>query len=192
MNSRKPNWNKWNLIDDAKVWQVVALSLNINPDCVKSDATDWMAGGLYVNHEGQEFKDRLDIIKANYSKIDATPKTLSMNGIEYCELNISKFAKWAMEKELAIPDELKVLAKVELIAKAEKPLFDKNDLTYPNELDLAVRAWQAVSKIQGKGKPKARIKAWLDENTNLSNEAKNRISIVANWDKLGGATRTTQ
>ena len=31
---------------------------------------------------------------------------------------------------------------------------------------------------------------WLDENTDLSKEAKERISIVANWDKLGGATKT--
>lgn len=41
-----------------------------------------------------------------------------------------------------------------------------------------------------KWKPKARIKKWLDDNTKLSNEAKERICIVANWDKLGGATKT--
>lgn len=61
---------------------------------------------------------------------------------------------------------------------------------YPPELDYALRAWQAVSSNEGKGKPKARIRKWLDENTALSNEAKERISIVANWDKLGGATKT--
>lgn len=77
--------------------------------------------------------------------------------------------------------------------KIEKPLnlsFDKTSTTYPNELDLAIQAWQAVSSSKGKGKPKARIKAWLDDNTKLSDAAKERICVVCNWEKLGGATST--
>lgn len=69
--------------------------------------------------------------------------------------------------------------------------IEKNSVKYPIELDMAIKAWQEVSKIEAKGKPKARIRKWLDENTNLSNEAKERISIVANWDKTGGATRSS-
>ena len=68
--------------------------------------------------------------------------------------------------------------------------FDKASATYPPELDIALQAWRAVSTTEGKGKPKARIKAWLDTNTKLSNEAKERIAIVANWEKTGGSTRT--
>ncbi len=68
--------------------------------------------------------------------------------------------------------------------------LDKNSPTYPPELDLALQAWRAVSATEGKGKPKARIRAWLDINaSHLSNDAKKRISILANWDKKGGATR---
>lgn len=74
--------------------------------------------------------------------------------------------------------------------KAQTIIFDKTSPTYPLELDLAFQAWQAVVNNEGKGKPKARIKNWLNENTTLSEEAKNRIATVANWDKLGGATRT--
>ena len=62
--------------------------------------------------------------------------------------------------------------------------------SYPIELGFAIKAWEAVINSKAKGKPKALIRKWLDENTNLSNEAKERISIVANWDKTGGATRT--
>ena len=69
-------------------------------------------------------------------------------------------------------------------------LFDKDGPTYPPELDLAMQAWEAVRNDKGKGKPKAKVKAWLDKNTKLSNEAKERISTVVNWDKTGGATRT--
>lgn len=73
---------------------------------------------------------------------------------------------------------------------AEKQDFDKKSKTYPPELDIAMQAWREVSATEGKGKPKARIKAWLDANTKLSAEAKDRISTVANWNKMGGATRS--
>ena len=64
---------------------------------------------------------------------------------------------------------------------------------YPAELAAAIQAWRAVFKTTGKGKPKARIKAWLDAHEtfkSLSSEAKERIATVANWNKHGGATRT--
>jgi len=69
--------------------------------------------------------------------------------------------------------------------------LNKDYPTYPVELDAALRAWHEVSTTKGKGKPKARIRAWLDSNTDLSNEAKERIATVANWDKVGGASRTS-
>lgn len=63
--------------------------------------------------------------------------------------------------------------------------------TFPSELDMALQAWCAVSATEGKGKPKARIMAWLEQHASeFSNEARARIAIVANWDKNGGATRT--
>ena len=79
---------------------------------------------------------------------------------------------------------------VQMPQVAEKTLPLGNKKNYPIELDYALKAWQVVSTIEGKGKPKARIKKWLNENTNLSNEAKERIATVANWDKTGGATKT--
>lgn len=74
--------------------------------------------------------------------------------------------------------------------KTQTNIFDKSSATYPPELDFALQAWQAVVNSEGKGKPKARIKNWLNDHTTLSEEAKNRIATVANWDKLGGATRS--
>lgn len=107
MNNRKPNWKKWNLIEDAEVWKVIALSLDIDPDKIKRNRSDWMSGGEYVNHEGNEFKDRLDVIKANYTKIDSSPKAVNMNGIAYCHINISKFTNWAINVDWEIPPEMK-------------------------------------------------------------------------------------
>ena len=98
---------------------------------------------------------------------------------------------WAIDKGLYTPKELRNLpATIQNTPAA--PEFDKASPTYPPELALALDAWRAVSTTEGKGKPKARIKAWLDTNApkNLSNEAKERIAIVANWEKTGGATST--
>jgi len=79
----------------------------------------------------------------------------------------------------------------------QQPIFDNASTTYPLELDIAVQAWQAISTTEGKGKPKARIKAWLNtfnaerpKENKLSDEAIERIATVANWDKTGGATRS--
>jgi len=76
-------------------------------------------------------------------------------------------------------------------AKELESLLDKNHPHHPAELYFSIKAWQAVNASTGKGQPKARIKAWLDEHAkDLSNEAKERIATVANWHKVGGATKT--
>ena len=106
--------------------------------------------------------------------------------------------KVALAKKISIPwldfvIEQGFYEKPKQLQEVEKPLnlsFDKTSNTYPLELDLAIQAWQAVSSSEGKGKPKARIRAWLDSNAKISNEAKERISIIANWEKTGGATST--
>lgn len=70
-------------------------------------------------------------------------------------------------------------------------LFDENHPHHPRELYLAIKACHAVHTSSGKGQPRVRIKAWLDENAKpLSSEAKERIATVANWHKLAGASRT--
>lgn len=96
---------------------------------------------------------------------------------------------WAIDKGLYTPKELRNLSATILNTPAA-PEFDKASPTYPPELAYALAAWRAVSTTEGKGKPKARIKAWLDTNTTLSEKAKDRIAVVCNWEKLGGATTT--
>jgi hypothetical protein len=92
-----------------------------------------------------------------------------------------EWLEWAIEKKLFMPD---------MISISDHSFFNKSDQNYPIELDIALQAWKAISSENKKGKPKARAKEWLDANTKLSNEAKDRISTVVNWDKTGGATKT--
>lgn len=96
---------------------------------------------------------------------------------------------WAIEQKLYTPKELRNLPAPAQNTPAA-PEFNKANPNYPPELAYALEAWRAVSATEGKGKPKARIKAWLDTNTKLSDKAKERIAVVANWEKLGGATST--
>lgn len=98
---------------------------------------------------------------------------------------------WAIERKLYIPSEPTIEATPKPLIP-DLPTFDSTANIYPPELDIANKAWQAVSSVEGKGKPKARIRVWLDEryaDTELSKEAKERISIVTNWNKTGGATK---
>ncbi len=102
---------------------------------------------------------------------------------------------WAIERDLYIPKQgtANHIATADISESGIDTIFDKASPNYPPELDAALQAWRAVTATEGKGKPKARIKVWLDENAkefDLSDEAKKRIATVANWDKKGGATRT--
>ena len=112
MSDRKPNWTKWKLIPKAKVWQVVALSLDLDPDKVTRGKEDWMAGGAFVNHEGKDFQYRFDVIIANcsYTKDDLLYIGLGGQHTGYGDLNIPKFAQWALSVNLDIPPELEALA----------------------------------------------------------------------------------
>lgn len=114
----------------------------------------------------------------------------------------SFFIEWALSKRFrpdwldwAIEKGLYTEKQVATINIALLP-FDVTSDTYPPELAAALQAWQAASANKGKGKPKAKIREWLDScklkinGKELSNDAKERIATVANWDKSGGATRT--
>ena len=66
--------------------------------------------------------------------------------------------------------------------------------TYPDELRVAIEAFQAVSADPSATKtqtPKAALTAWLEKNKpELSANARERIATVANWQPQGGAPRT--
>jgi hypothetical protein len=72
--------------------------------------------------------------------------------------------------------------------------LDKRGAFYAWELDLAIRAWHALTVL---GQPstkhavKTQILEWLDtHNGSLPKETKHRIATVCNWNKKGGAPRT--
>lgn len=180
---REPNWSKWRNVPEIKLWEAVALSLDIEPSKIKHH----FYRHIHVFADTQEFEDRLFVAKSNLGQGKRlTPSVNNLLSPVDTLLQIPKFVAWALSIRWEMPEQFANLASSDS-AQSE---FKESDPTYPRELDIALQAWRAVSKSKEKGKPKARLHAWLDANTMLSNEAKERIATVANWDKLGGASRT--
>ncbi len=108
----------------------------------------------------------------------------------------SFFINWAVSKGMS-PDWLDWACENKLYVADENTsinYFDESDPCYALELDIALKAWKAVSvsyeESVGK-KPKALIEKWLEKNyPKLTNSARERISTVVNWDKTGGAPKT--
>ena len=111
-NDRLPRWNKWRLMPEVKEWEAVALSLNIEPEKIKTDSNAWM-GAAHPFDEGDDFNDRLEILKKHASNRTyfPTPCILNMANWYQCEVRLDEFAAWCIHVGFAIPPELSALAK---------------------------------------------------------------------------------
>ncbi|WP_129112207.1 hypothetical protein [Burkholderia pseudomallei] len=110
--SRPPRWSKWRLMPEVRVWEAVALSLDIEPDQVETDSNAWM-GAEHPFAEGQEFNDRLIVTLANLSNRDRFPTACAINmGKPYLHgIRLSEFARFAIEAaQWEMPNELRVLS----------------------------------------------------------------------------------
>ena len=172
-------------------WCVLA-SLDYHKNDLKlGEAIDNMV--LLDNFANQDYK--MSYKNKILDKVDRLRDFWHSGGMEDINHPPSYFIEWAISKRM-IPEWLDWAVEQKLYVPMREEnnsqiiIFDTTSTTYPFELDLAIKAWQAVSSCEGKGKPKARIKAWLDDNAKISNEAKERIAIIANWEKTGGATST--
>lgn len=165
------NWELWAFITHCKKWQAVALSLGFEPPKCSHEVRGWP----------DEYERRLKITDKHFEC-----NNLARSKADFESVDLPVFGAWAQSLAWSLPDRFPRTVQTN---DAAQPIFDNTHPNYPSELDIALQAWRAVSTTADKGKPKARIKAWLDSNTKLSNEAKERIATVANWDKTGGATR---
>ncbi len=96
--------------------------------------------------------------------------------------------------DLGCSRELKELFESEYLNIDSKTImqFNESELAsdqIPEELDIALIAWRAAcTGIKQGEKPGVFIRDWLAKNyPALSDEARKRIAIVANWDKTPGA-----
>src|SRR5262245_16552383 len=108
--SRLPNWQKWRHIPNAKIWEAVALSMNIDPDLVRHNRS-W-AENEYSFDESGEFRDRVVVAKRNIGvKGGLSLSLISLASGMQSEVNLAAFAAWAMSINWEIPAELAEIAK---------------------------------------------------------------------------------
>lgn len=152
MNARTPNWKKWKLIPNAKIWEIVALSLDIEPTKVKIKSLSWMAGshaGKPIFEESPEFLNRIEIITANAGASTLLkPFTDTLEISSSCELNISDVGVWANSIGWELP--------LDFPAQSQKRAPQQDDPLNQNKSDLLATLNQASlifwSKVNAKDK----------------------------------------
>lgn len=113
-NDRQPRWKKWRLMPEVRIFEAVALSLDIEPAKVQTTDYAWM-GAKYPFDEGAEFNDRLDALLANSTNrtLFPTPCILNLSDGYQCGIRLSEFAQWAVSVAEwdDLPPELVAMAK---------------------------------------------------------------------------------
>ena len=79
---RMPRWQKWKLIPEVKLWEAVSLSLNIEPEKVKTNGNAWM-GSHHPFTEGETFNDRLEVLKQHKSNSIHFPTSCSLEVAQF-------------------------------------------------------------------------------------------------------------
>jgi hypothetical protein len=110
-NIRKPDWVKWKLHPEVRLWQAVALWMDIEPEAVKHNPHSWMSGE-HSFEESDEFERRISIAKANVGKSIRTG-AIDLGSHLHSTVGLATFAAWAVAlagEGFSIPPELAALA----------------------------------------------------------------------------------
>jgi hypothetical protein len=103
---RQPNWGKWLSIPEVRIWEGVALSLNIDPDKVNHHPESWMVDD-HLFKEPQEFKDRVVIARRNAGGGRAlTLTTVQMGSVVNSYVVLKQFVSWAYSIGWELPERL--------------------------------------------------------------------------------------
>lgn len=107
---RKPKWDKWRHVPDVRIWEAVALSLNIEPAKIKHSKDGWMAD-THLFDEGEEFRDRIFIAGRNLggSGKALNPTAIVMGSPADSSVSLPAFAQWACSIDWGIPAELNAI-----------------------------------------------------------------------------------
>ena len=106
---RAPQWDVWKHVPAPKLWECIALSLNIDPRKVRHHPEAWMTGGpgrppVPVFCEAQSFKGRWFLVQKALGTTLAGP----VNPVAFARgadpvVNIHTFARWACSVEWEMP-----------------------------------------------------------------------------------------
>ena len=110
-NDRPPRWSKWKLMPEVKLWEAIALSLNIEPKEIKLDS-DAYGYEVLPFDEGEEFNDRLTVLSKHSSNRTYFPTACTLNFATWyqSEKRLDEFAAWCIQIGFDIPEQLATLA----------------------------------------------------------------------------------
>jgi hypothetical protein len=97
-----PNWDKWRLIPEPRLWQCVALSLNIDPDSIEIDPV--FGRDPILPTRFREFRDRIDIAGENLHRT-LRGTAVAMEPLQ-SRVSLRDFAAWVRQIGWDVSQEL--------------------------------------------------------------------------------------
>ncbi|OOZ75427.1 hypothetical protein BOW50_11710 [Solemya velum gill symbiont] len=171
------------LLDGLSLYEPYQVALELE-QYISSDASHKMrlSLALLLANTSGVLQERYSMIKRIWDSGDAKDKNRP-----------SHYVKWALSRNYEVPWlEYAQQHAPNLLPDSlqQTPLweFEPDSPYYPDELDIAMQAWRAVS-IHGHDikNPKEDIKKWIREQRyELTSAALERIATVCNWNKAGG------
>jgi len=180
--NNRPNYNYWKKFDFWKLREAVYIFHDIEPPRRPSCHHEVVQDRL----ENRKTKKNDEIKKIIYLAQQSI-KSGNLKGSED-SIKPADFVKWAISKNLKVPEELKDLLKITAENEfSEPPYLNRKHKNYSYELHAAVSVWLEIcsnNEFRKNRSPKQQILELLNNNCpNLSTEAKNRIASVVNPDK---------
>lgn len=187
------DWELWGCRPTAKIWEACFLSLNANPESLDELEKEVMNAKRNTNYGipkiCKQIQMRIEIAVGNLPENGGDLPVFRANeGGKYAIVKIAEFGGWAKSIGWDLPESFPV-TEPEIEGAFS---FDEYPDAYPPELDIAMIAWWAVAvKGQGgEGTPKQRILNYLNDNyKKLNGTEKERLAMVCNWRKKGGAPK---
>ena len=190
MVKRAANWKKWSLIPHAKIWEIVALSLDIEPRQVNVKFADWTAASIAGKprfYEFQEFMDRLDVLIANVEKNTLLSRTGYGDGFpETWELCISNVGIWAESVGWNLPQDFPKIVKKDIKQSNTEINQNKSDaLAALNQASLIF--WSKVDPNDPATHPEnSQVSEWLMKKGFSSSLASKGATIIRpEWAAIG-------
>jgi hypothetical protein len=142
------DWDFWLDMQTVKIWQAVALSMDIDPDKFIEKRTAEGFDGYRTTKEKGDFDKRCEMLTKKVftnenlrSTKGVRPKGINQPKNPNAEIYLKGFPEWALRKNWDIPKELKTLVDPENSPKdAEPEETELDSILSASDFDLATKA----------------------------------------------------
>lgn len=135
---RDVDWEVWQHIPEAKLWEAVALSLNLDPRRIKINRHSWMASDL-IFEERKEFSDRLLVAQRNLTSGNLMARHYNSASPNVCSVSLGEFSVWALSIGWTLPPVLTKIGESVGANKVQQPP--------PTEKPLGTRERNTIARI---------------------------------------------